>query len=71
MYIVILGWLYLVLMMAATSKTLVSGLLLFIFLGLLPCALLMYAGGWRIRRKSVVLPDQHSHSTDGKNAQGD
>lgn len=71
MYIVALGWLYVVLMMAATSRTLVSGLLLFVFLGLLPCGLMLYAGGWRIKRKKSVLADQQAHSADGKNAQDD
>lgn len=50
MYIIAIAWLYVVTLMAATEKTVVAGLLTFIFYGLLPCALLLWILGVKHRK---------------------
>ncbi len=50
MYIIAIAWLYVTVMMAATEKTVISGLLTFILYGLLPCALLLWILGVKHRR---------------------
>lgn len=50
MYIIAIAWLYVVILMAVTEKSVTSGLLTFIFYGLLPCALLLWLLGTRHRR---------------------
>lgn len=51
MYIIAIAWLYVVILMAATEKSLATGLLTFIFYGLLPCALLLWILGVKHRRR--------------------
>lgn len=51
MYIIVIAWLYVVILMAATEKSLAAGLLTFIFYGLLPCALLLWILGVKHRRR--------------------
>ena len=62
MYIIAIAWLYVTVLMAATEKTIVSGVLTFIFYGLLPCALLLWILGVKHRRhikdKKPLLEDQ-------------
>ncbi len=50
MYIIAIAWLYVVILMAATEKSIAAGLLTFIFYGLLPCALLLWILGVKHRR---------------------
>jgi biotin transporter BioY len=45
MYIIAIAWLYVVVLMAATEKTIIAGILTFIFYGLVPCALLLWILG--------------------------
>ncbi len=42
MYIVIIGWMYVVVLMAATENNLAAGLATLLFYGFLPCAILWY-----------------------------
>jgi biotin transporter BioY len=51
MYIIAIGWLWVAFMMAITEPSIVSGLLTFLFYGLLPCSLLMYLLGTPGRRR--------------------
>ncbi|OIR04460.1 hypothetical protein GALL_133910 [mine drainage metagenome] len=60
MYIIAIAWLYVVTLMAATEKTIVAGLLTFIFYGLLPCALLLWILGAKHRKFKKAA--QHSKS---------
>lgn len=55
MYIVAIGWLYVVLMMAITEHTVVAGLATFVFYGLFPVAILVYIMGTpgRLRRRKA------------------
>jgi len=50
MYIVIIGWMYVVTLMAATETNLVAGIVTFLFYGALPCAVLAYLMGTKSRR---------------------
>jgi len=51
MYIIAIGWLWVVLMMSVSESNLVAGILTFTFYGLLPCMLLMWLLGTPARRK--------------------
>ncbi|KJK17791.1 membrane protein [Burkholderiaceae bacterium 16] len=51
MYIVAIGWLYVVLMMAITEHTVVAGVATFVFYGLFPVAILVYIMGTPGRRR--------------------
>lgn len=74
MYIIAIAWLYVTVLMAATEKTITSGLLTFIFYGLLPCALLLWILGVKHRRfikdKKPLLEDD-VRNPDGSNTNGD
>ena len=50
MYIIAIGWLWVVLLMAITESNVVAGALTFTFYGLLPCMLLMWLLGTPSRR---------------------
>ena len=53
MYIIAIGWGYVILMMALTSSSLIKGLMVAFFLGVLPLWLFIYvAGSTRRRAKS-------------------
>ncbi|WP_306607553.1 hypothetical protein [Azonexus sp.] len=49
--IIIIGWLYVTVLIAANEPTLVSGIISFLFYGALPCGLLIYFAGSRVRRE--------------------
>ena len=58
MYIVAIGWAYVILMMAITSDSLVKGLMVALLLGVLPLWLFIYvAGSSRRRLKADQLAD--------------
>lgn len=42
MYIVVIAWIYITLLMAATEKNITAGVLTFVFYGLLPCLLFIW-----------------------------
>ena len=65
MYIVAIGWAYVILMMALTSSSLTKGLMVAFFLGVLPLWLFIYiAGSSRRRSMTDQLPDApHSENT--------
>ncbi len=64
MYIIAIAWLYVTVLMAATEKTVVSGILTFIFYGLLPCALLLWILGIKHRRHKRATKENISHLID-------
>jgi hypothetical protein len=73
MYIIVIAWLYVVILMAVTEKSVTAGLLTFIFYGLLPCALLLWLLGTKHRRhcKSRALLDENVRDPDGGDTQAD
>jgi hypothetical protein len=51
MWIVAIGWLYVVVLMAATEPSVVGGMMTFFGYGVLPLSLVLYLGGVRLRRR--------------------
>jgi len=69
MYIIAIGWLYVILMMAVTAKSFAAGLFAFVAYGLAPVALLLWLMGTPIRRKrrlgnAVKQPVDPGHGAD-------
>lgn len=50
MYIIVIAWLYVTLLMAATEQSITAGVLTFGFYGLIPCAILMWILGVKHRK---------------------
>ncbi len=50
MYIVAIGWMYVVTLMAATETNIAAGIATFLFYGALPCSVLVYLMGTKSRR---------------------
>lgn len=73
MYIIAIAWMYVVILMAVTEKSLAAGLLTFIFYGLLPCALLLWLLGTKHRRnyQSRNLLDENVRNPDSGDSQTD
>lgn len=74
MYIIAIGWLYVILMMAITAKGFVAGLFTFVVYGLAPVALLLWFMGAPIRKKRRLLrdaADQPVDAGDGADPQRD
>jgi hypothetical protein len=66
MYIVAIGWAYVILMMAITASSIGKALAILIFLGVLPLALFVYVvDGPQRRRRSATMANQES---DQRNA---
>jgi hypothetical protein len=55
MHLIVIAWLYVAILMAATESSLVGGLLTFLAYGLAPLALFVYLFGRR-RKRSVRVP---------------
>ena len=73
MYIIVIAWLYVVVLMAATEKSIAAGLLTFIFYGLVPCALLLWILGVKHRRhyKSSPSLNQDVRDPDSRDTKTD
>lgn len=71
MYIVAIGWAYVILMMAITASSIGRALAILIFLGVLPLALFVYTLDRPKRRRSVTLADEVTGQRDGSDSQSD
>lgn len=49
--IMVIGWLYVTILVAATEPTPIAGILSFLFYGALPCGLILYFAGSKVRRQ--------------------
>ncbi len=49
--IIVIGWLYVTLLVAANEPTVIAGILSFAFYGALPCGLILYFAGSKVRRE--------------------
>lgn len=49
--IIVIGWLYVTLLVAANEPSVVAGIVSFLFYGALPCGLILYFAGTRVRRE--------------------
>ena len=68
MYIIAIGWAYVILMMAVTSGSLLKGLMVALFLGVLPLWLFIYIADSSRRRS---LADKSTHAPHRENSQAD
>jgi len=72
MYIVAIGWAYVILMLAVTASSFGKALAILIFLGVLPLALFVYiADKPRRQRRSVGVLDKMSGQSNRANSQSD
>ena len=72
MYIVAIGWAYVILMMAITSSSVGKALAILVVLGVLPLALFVYvADGPRRRRRSVAIANEMADQRDAADSQPD
>jgi biotin transporter BioY len=74
MYIIAIAWLYVTVLMAATEKSVVAGLLTFIFYGLIPCAILLWILGKKHRRFKAMNQqslDQNMHEPNREDPKSD
>ena len=68
-YVIVIAWLYVTILMAATEPSLVGGILTFLFYGLGPLALFVYL--FRRRRKPSVGVRELSDDPHGRDSQED
>ena len=75
MYIIAIGWLYVTLLVAANEATIIAGIISFAFYGLLPCSLLIWFSGSRVRRERrkyrESMADQLADQQNGADAKAD
>lgn len=72
MYIVAIGWAYVILMMAITASSIGKALAILVFLGVLPLALFVYvADGPRRRRRSMAVADEMPDQGDAADPKSD
>lgn len=72
MYIVAIGWAYVILMMAITASSIGKALAILVFLGALPLALFVYvADGPRRRRRSMAVADKMADQGDAADPESD
>jgi hypothetical protein len=58
MYIVLIAWLYVTVLMAATEPSITAGVLTFTSFGLIPCALFLWLFGTPQRRRNQAKLNQ-------------
>jgi len=58
LYIIAIGWAYVVLLMVVTAKSFVSGALTFVFYGLLPLGLVFYIALQQLRRSRMAAEER-------------
>lgn len=63
MFIVILGWLYVIAMVAITAPSVWLGIVIFLAGGLAPALLWLYIAGSRLRRARTMRPDDAAAQT--------
>lgn len=56
--IIVIGWVYVTLLVAANEPTVVAGIVSFLFYGALPCSLVVYFAGSRVRRERRKYREQ-------------
>lgn len=72
MYIVAIGWAYVILMMAITASSLGKGLAIVFFLGVLPLWLFIWvADAPRRRRRSMAVTDEMADQGNGADTKPD
>lgn len=70
MYIIAIGWAYVILMMAITASTIGKAIAILIFLGVIPLGLFAFIFG-RPKRRSMPVADEETHQPDTPDSQTD
>ena len=70
MFIVAIGWIYVVLMMSITETSAIAGVMTFLFYGLLPVALLLYISGGGKRKRRRIAEEQRQAAAKQEQAPG-
>ena len=66
MYVIAIGWLYVVTMIAAVSDSLLKGVIRFVLLGALPVGLLLWVKLMRFRARQAEQAERaHTQAGDG------
>ncbi len=71
MFIVAIGWIYVVLMMSITETTPVAGVMTFVLYGLLPVALLLYISGGGKRKRRRIAEEQRQAAAKKEETPGE
>jgi hypothetical protein len=71
MYIIAIGWLYVVVLMSFTEASLMAGILTFTFYGLFPLAIFLWLVGTPQRKRSRMLADQQTDQPDRADSKAD
>lgn len=75
MYIIAIAWLYVVVLMALTTESLLRGVLTFVGFGALPLALLLWLLGAphrrRVRERASMIVGEHADGPDQHHPQRD
>lgn len=75
MYIIAIGWLYVTLLVAVNEPSVFTGIISFLFYGLLPCSLLIWMSGSKVRRQRRAhresLASQRPDDNDGSDTKTD
>lgn len=71
MYIVAIGWAYVILMMAITAGSVAKAVAILVFLGMVPLALFVYAVGGRKRQHSMPVSEKMTEQRDSTDTQPD
>ena len=75
MYIIAIGWLWVALLMAITESSVTAGLITLFLWGLLPCGLMLWFSGTRVRRERQayreLLARQRADESNRTNPQAD
>ena len=75
MDIVAIGWLYVTVLVALNEPTVVSGIISFLFYGLLPCGLMLWLAGGKVRRQRRTAQESRAdkglNNSDRRDAEAD
>lgn len=60
MYIIVIGWIYVVLMMSITETSFVAGIMTFVLYGIVPTSIIVYIMGTPARRRRRLAAKSES-----------
>jgi len=65
--IIVIGWLYVTILIAANEPSIIAGIVSFLFYGALPCSLLIYFAGSKVRRQRQkyreLMAERHANDS--------
>lgn len=66
MHIVAIAWIYVVLMMAITERSVIAGIMTFLLYGVLPLAVILYLMGTRQRKQRRIEAENSARTTEAE-----